>query len=74
MAVVKAKNHEEWKVGYMTLLMRDQEMIRKDRVEGRAEDIRTMLKKGRTPEEIADFCGYDLDEIRTVQESSPMLV
>ena len=33
------------------------------RAEGRAEVIRNMLLKGRTPEEIADFGDFDLDEI-----------
>ena len=40
--------------------------------EGREEEkemrIRTMLLNHKTPEEIADFCGYDLQEIRAVQE------
>lgn len=36
-AVQKARNHEEWRLEYMTLLMRDQEMIKKGRAEGRAE-------------------------------------
>lgn len=36
-AVQKAKDHEEWRVEYMTLLMRDQEMIKKGREEGRVE-------------------------------------
>ena len=30
--------------------------------------IRTMLMNHKTPEEIADFGGYDLQEIRAVQE------
>ena len=37
------------------------------REEGRQETIRIMLKKGRTPEEIADFCDFDIEEIRTVE-------
>ena len=36
-AVAKARNHEEWRMEYMTLLMRDQEMMNKGREEGRAE-------------------------------------
>ena len=36
-AVQKARNHEEWRLEYMTLLMRDQEMIQKGREEGRME-------------------------------------
>ena len=41
-------------------------------IEGRVEEkemrIRMMLLKHKTPEEIADFCGYDLQEIKAVQE------
>ena len=36
-AVQKARNHEEWRLEYMTLLMRDQEMIQKGREEGRMQ-------------------------------------
>ena len=36
-AVQKAKKHEEWKVEYMTLLMRDNEMREEGRKEGREE-------------------------------------
>ena len=35
--VEKARNREEWRMEYMTLLMRDQEMINKGREEGREE-------------------------------------
>ena len=37
------------------------------REEERQETIRIMLEKGRTPEEIADFCDFDIEEIRTVE-------
>ncbi len=30
--------------------------------------ISTMLKDGRTPEEISDFCRFPLEEIKVVQE------
>ena len=33
-AVQKVKDHKEWRTEYMTLLMRDQEMMRKGREEG----------------------------------------
>jgi predicted transposase YdaD len=41
--------------------------------EGKTKSIEQMLSKGRTPEAIADFCGYDLEEVRKVAEnmSSP---
>ena len=38
------------------------------REEGRQETIRIMLKKGRTPEEIAEFGDFDIEEIRRIQE------
>ena len=71
-AVQKAKKHEEWKVEYMTLLMRDQEMIQKGREEGRKEGridalkdtaIR-MSKKGRSIEEIADCVDSDVETVK----------
>jgi hypothetical protein len=30
--------------------------------------VKNMLKKGKTPEEIADWCGYDLDFVNQVAE------
>ena len=38
-AVQKARDHEEWRLEYMTLLMRDNEMIEKGRTEGRKEGV-----------------------------------
>ena len=38
------------------------------RAEGRAEVIRNMLLKGRTPEEIEDFGDFDLDEIIKIRK------
>ena len=34
---------------------------------GRADMIQRMLRNGRTPEEIADFCGCSIDEILPVE-------
>ena len=42
----KARDHEEWRLEYMTLLMRDQEMIRR----GREEGLQEGLKEGRLQE------------------------
>lgn len=61
----------------MTLLMRDQEMIRKGREEGRekgreegrAELIKSMLQNGKTAEEIAFFTGVSLPEVKQVEEN-----
>ena len=35
---------------------------------GIEKGIRQMLKNGKTPEEISDFCGYDLELVRRVQK------
>ena len=57
----------------MTLMMRDLENqeigIQKGREEERREQIADMLRKGKTPREIADFCGYPLELIFDVQNS-----
>jgi hypothetical protein len=36
--------------------------------EDRCKTIKRMLGKGKTPEEISDFCGYDLQYVKKVQE------
>lgn len=38
----KARDHEEWRLEYMTLLMRDQEMIRR----GRLQEIFLSVQEG----------------------------
>jgi hypothetical protein len=35
----------------------------------RTQTVKNMIKKGITPEEIADWCGYDLDFVNQVAES-----
>ena len=37
--------------------------------EGREEDIAAMLRRGKTVEEIADFCGYSYEQVKKVEES-----
>ena len=39
-AVQRVKDHKEWRTEYMTLLMRDQEMMRKGREEGMQQGMR----------------------------------
>lgn len=48
-AVLKAKKHEEWKVEYMTLLMRDNEMMEK----GRNDMLFSLVQDGTLSLEIA---------------------
>ena len=52
-AVQKAKKHEEWKVEYMTLLMRDNEMREEGRKEGRKDLLFSLVKDGTLSPEIA---------------------
>jgi predicted transposase YdaD len=40
---------------------------------GRTEAIERMLQKGRTPEEIAEFCGYDIEMVRDVESRRKQL-
>jgi len=77
--VEKARNKEEWRTEYMTLEMRYKEKFNEGRAEGKAEglaegiakerntSILNMLKSGKTPEQISEFCGYTIDEIMAVK-------
>ena len=40
----------------------------KGKTEGRREDIICMLENNKSPEQIAEFCGYDLEYVKTIQE------
>ena len=52
-AVQKARNHEEWRMEYMTLLMRDNKMREEGRIEGSAKEIVEMgLEFGLSESEI----------------------
>lgn len=51
------------------LLELPSEKLRREGMEiGIKQGIEWMLKAGRTPEQIADFCGYDLDKIQKVKD------
>ena len=80
-AVKKAKMNKEWRREFMLINMRDlekrEEGIEIGREEGRAEGrnqeqrnrIAEMLQKGKTPQAIADFCGYPMQLIKDVEKS-----
>ena len=61
----------------MTLLMRDlenreigiEEGIEKGREQRDREKIEVMLRKGKSVEEIVDFCDYPISLVKSVQES-----
>ena len=73
-AVHKARNHEEWRLEYMTLLMRDQEMREEGREEGREQQARTtalkLSQKGNSIEDIADIVGYEVETVKLWLENT----
>lgn len=59
-AVQKARDHEEWRLEYMTLLMRDQEMIRR----GRLQEIFLSVQEGDySIERAAQKAGMDIQSV-----------
>ena len=76
--VQKARAHEEWRMEYMTLLMRDKEMMRKGIEKGRAEGlalgnmnaIRNMIRYGIPKETI--LRDYSEEEYEQAEESLHM--
>ena len=53
----------------MTMMMRDLENQEIGKEERDKEKIMAMLRKGKKPEEIADFCDYPLELVLAVQKS-----
>ena len=81
-AVYKARNYEEWRQEYMTLLMRDQEMreegrkegIKEGREKGREQQACTtalkLSQKGNSVEDIADIVGYEVEKVKLWLENN----
>ena len=68
-AVAHGRLNKEWRRVFMTLQQRDLEnkaigYAERDRVK-----IREMLERGKTPQEISDFCNYSLDLVKEIHES-----
>lgn len=62
-AVQKARNHEEWRLEYMTLLMRDNKMREEGREEGRENEIFLSVQEGDyNPKRGAEKLGITEDE------------
>ncbi|MBR1865563.1 MAG: Rpn family recombination-promoting nuclease/putative transposase [Lachnospiraceae bacterium] len=76
-AVHKARQNKEWRREYMTLVMRDLENqeigMARGREEGREEErrkqIEKLLRKGKAPEDIADYNDYPVELVKEVQKS-----
>jgi len=71
--VDKARVYEEWRVEYMSLLLRDQEMRAAGRAEGCDEEriraIRKKLGKNKTIEQIADELELEVDVVKKYIEA-----
>ena len=67
-AVERGRKNEMWRSDYI----KERVILHDEREEGREEErysrIAEMLERGKTPEEIADFCGYSLEQVKVVQE------
>ena len=66
-AVHKARANKKWRKEYMTLMMRDLENRELGREEERKELIADMLRRGKEPQAIADFCDYPIKLIMEVK-------
>ena len=42
-------------------------LLQMGRAESREEDISRMLRSGKTPQQIADFCGYDIAVVKKIE-------
>ena len=72
--VTKARTHEEWKVEYMSLFLRDQEMREEGREKGREETrytvVMNMLKENEPLEKICRYAGCDKEFVESVQNGN----
>ena len=68
-AVHKARANKEWRREYMTLMMRDLENQEMGKEKQKRDHIAEMLRDGKSPQAIADFCKYPIKLIKEVQES-----
>jgi hypothetical protein len=56
-------------MGGVVLETESERLRREGRTISETKTVKNMLKKGKTPEEIADLCGYDLDFVNQVAGS-----
>ena len=68
-AVERGRKNEMWRSQYMkemTIIMDAREEGRSDRD---LEKISDMLRRGKTVEEIVDFCNYPYEQVKKVEEN-----
>ncbi len=67
-AVENAKIHEKWRVEYMTLMMRDEEMKAEGKAEGKAEVATAMFRMNMPMEQIAKATNLPMDLLVTIKQ------
>ena len=67
-AVKKAKMNKEWRREYMMWSIKEIDIRDDAKEEAFKEVIINMLRKGKTPEEIVDLCGFQIEDVLDVQE------
>ena len=65
--VVKCRKNEIWRSQYMKELVVLQDARDEGREEGRRSVIEDMLRRGKTVEEIVEFCGYPVELVKEVE-------
>lgn len=50
------------------------ELLEEQSAKTRADDIERMLINGKTPEQIADFCGYEISAVQEVANRMKQMV
>lgn len=72
-AVVEGRKNEMWRDQYMREwnVINDavEEAVEDAKEEARENDIIAMLRRGKTVEEIVDFCGFPYDQVKKVEEN-----
>ena len=66
--VREARANEEVSMVYLRTLEREEELKEEGRNIRDQEKIEEMLRRGKKPKEIADFCGYPMELIRKVEK------
>ena len=67
-AVVRGRKNEIWRSQYMKERVILQDAREEGREEGRKSLIEDMLRRGKTVEEIVDFCGCSVELVKEVEE------
>ena len=70
-AVIKGRNNHVWRSQYMKERVMLMDAREEGKTEGRNEEaeerISDMLRRGKTADEIVDFCGYTLEQVQKVE-------